>query len=298
MPVSSGSQSIPQASRPSLPSTVSIIPSSHSNPLPATLASQNLPSGRAGKRRPFSHKKGKEKAPRLVTWDRSIVCLPQGYGACGNSRVIPIPKGKARTALQARGLCGKIRLHSEMTEDEVVNEVRSTFNSSMGHDNNFPFRFLQTGGGGTKSLTVPVVSALFTWTAKEVAKLSGQGCLYIEAEAELMKTDSDSGSEKEIDLTEGEVNELEVYKCMCSSVMFNTLLSCDLPCVCTCLPIVSGGFMLMIMQETTDQPPTGLCSSSAHQPCTAQGHARLQPSLFDRDKVLFLYRSVFTSHHM
>ena len=78
-----------------------------------------------------------------------------------------------------------------MSENEVLNEVRSIFHDAMGHDSNFPFRFLQTGGGGTNSLTAPVVSALFTWTAKKVAKLSGQGCLYIEAQAELKTTEND-----------------------------------------------------------------------------------------------------------
>lgn len=115
--------------------------------------------------------------------------------------MIPIPKGKARAELQARGLCGKVRLHSEMTEDGVLTELRSTFQGAMGHDGNFPFCFLQTGAGGSKSLTYPAVSASFTWTAKEVSKLSGQGCLYIEAQAKLIKNE---------DLSEGEVIELEV----------------------------------------------------------------------------------------
>ena len=130
----------------------------------------------------------------------------------GNSRVIAIPKGKARTSLQARGQCGKIRLHSEMTEEEVLNEVKSTFKDAMGHDRNFPFRFLQTGGGGggTKSLTVPAMSASFTWTAKEVAKLAGQGCLYVEAQAELANCDDNCTSDTDIDLTKGEANDSEV----------------------------------------------------------------------------------------
>ena len=80
-------------------------------------------------------------------------------------------------------------------------ELRSTFKGAMGHDGNFSFLFLQTGGGGSKSLTYPAVSASFTWTAKEAGKLSGRGCLYIEAQAELIKND---------DLNEGKVIELEV----------------------------------------------------------------------------------------
>ena len=38
-------------------------------------------------------------------------------------------------------------------------ELRSTFKGAMGHDGNFPFLFLQTGGSGSKSLTA--VSASF-----------------------------------------------------------------------------------------------------------------------------------------
>ena len=128
-------------------------------------------------------------------------------------RVLPIPKGKARTSLQARGLCGKIRLHSEMSESQVLNEVRSTFQEAMCQDDNFPFCFLQTGGGGTKSLTVPTASSSFTWTAKEVAKLSGQGCLYIQAQADLAKLQCEynSDSDNEIDLTKEEEQEVYIY---------------------------------------------------------------------------------------
>ena len=77
-------------------------------------------------------------------------------------------------------------------------ESRSTFKGAMGHDGNFTFLFLQTGGGGSKSLTA--ASASFTWTTKEAGKLSGRGCLYIEAQAELIKND----------LKEAKVIELEV----------------------------------------------------------------------------------------
>ena len=195
-------------SRPRLPSTIPPTSDSNTNPLPITLSTQNRPS--VLRNRPLSQRKfGKEKVPRLITWDRNIVCLPKNYhGKGGNRRVLPIPKGKARISLQARGLCGKIRLHSEMSESEVSKEVRSTFQDAMGQDSNFPFCFLQTGGGGTKSLTMPAVSSSFTWTAKEVAKLSGQGCLYIQAEAELAKADYES--DKEIYLTKDEEHDHKV----------------------------------------------------------------------------------------
>jgi hypothetical protein len=66
------------------------------------LSSQNLSSIGRKRSRAFSHKKGKAKVARLVTWDRNIVCIPKDYGVHGNSRVIAIPKGKGRASLQAR----------------------------------------------------------------------------------------------------------------------------------------------------------------------------------------------------
>ena len=70
-----------------------------------------------------------------------------------------------------------------MTEEEVLEEVRSVFKEAMGNDSSFHFRFLQVAGGGSKSLTIPVLSASYTWTAREVVKMAGQGCLYIQAQA-------------------------------------------------------------------------------------------------------------------
>ena len=61
----------------------------------------------------------------------------------------------------------------------------------MGNDN-FPFRFLQIAGGGSNSLTIPVLSASFTWTPNKVATLAGQGCLYIQAQASLNEHSCDS----------------------------------------------------------------------------------------------------------
>jgi hypothetical protein len=169
--------------------------------MPPSLSLQNQTV--RGRKRPFSDilKKGKEKAPRVVSWDKNIVCLPEDY--CRNSRIISIPKGKQRSSLAARGLCGKIRINSEMTEEEILGEIRSAFQEAMGNDRNFPFQFLQMAGGGSKSLTIPVLSASYTWTAKEVAKMAGQGCLYIQAKAPLKEYSCDSNTD--IDLTQDQV---------------------------------------------------------------------------------------------
>lgn len=91
-----------------------------------------------------------------------------------------------------------------MTEEELLGEVRSVFEEAMGNDTNFPFQFLQVAGGGSKSLTIPVLSASYTWTAREVAKMAGQGCLYIQAQAALKEYNCDS--EADIDLTQDQVS--------------------------------------------------------------------------------------------
>lgn len=161
-------------SHPSLPSAANT-----TQPLPVSMSLSRIPS--AGKRRHFGHAKDKVKIPRLVTWDRTILCIPKS----SSKSILSIPRGKARTHLQSNGLCGKIRLTSDMNECDILEEIRSTFKDAMGHNPNFPIQFLQTGGGGSKSLSVPSVSSSFSLTAKEVAKLSGQGCLYVQALADL-----------------------------------------------------------------------------------------------------------------
>ena len=71
-----------------------------------------------------------------------------------------------------------------MSEDDIMAEVRSTFAKPMGDDPMFPFRFLQSTGGGSKTLTIPAVSKNFQWTAAQVASL-GQAQIYILANAGL-----------------------------------------------------------------------------------------------------------------
>ncbi len=47
--------------------------------------------------------------------------------------------------------------------------------------------YLQSTGGGAKSLMVPSQSTAFQWTAEQVSRLSGQkGTIYILAEADLI----------------------------------------------------------------------------------------------------------------
>ena len=66
-----------------------------------------------------------------------------------------------------------------------MSEIRSVFSSPMGHDPHFPFTFLQPCGMGTNALAEPSTSS-FVWSAKEVIRMAGQGCIYIKAESELV----------------------------------------------------------------------------------------------------------------
>ena len=73
-----------------------------------------------------------------------------------------------------------------MEEDEIMAEICSVFAVAMGNDPNFPFVLLQRCGPGSNTLTAPSLSISFSWTAKEVVRLAGQGCLYIKAEKDLV----------------------------------------------------------------------------------------------------------------
>ena len=122
------------------------------------------------------------KSAKVTTWDRTIVCLPQTYPNVGED-AITIPR-KKRPILARHGLIGKIHLESDWSEDAIFAEVRSVFKDAMGADLNFPFKFLVPTGGGSKSLTKPVVSTTFKWTSKEVAGRA-DSTIYILAEKEL-----------------------------------------------------------------------------------------------------------------
>ena len=110
------------------------------------------------------------------------MCIPSKY--C-KGKEVGIPRGKTRAKLASLGLTGKIRLKSDMSEHEILMEIRSVFSSAMGYNDNFQFEFLQSAGGGSKSLVVPSRSASFAWTAKQVVASAGRGCIYILAGEEL-----------------------------------------------------------------------------------------------------------------
>ena len=134
----------------------------------------------------FVHKKrGKGKAPpkRILTYDRDICCLPHSF--MRKDGTVPIPRSvKKRTFLCANGLVGKIRLSSEMSEKQIMSEIRSVFEKPFGYDNKFHFDILQTGGNAMKSLVVPSLSSSYTWTASTVAG-NAKSKIYILAQDDL-----------------------------------------------------------------------------------------------------------------
>ena len=84
----------------------------------------------------------------------------------GKDGLVRIPRQKSmRDYLAMNKLIGKIRLTSDMSEPAIFEEIRSVFEGPMGGNVNFPFKILQTCGGDSKTLSSPVLSSSFQWTA-------------------------------------------------------------------------------------------------------------------------------------
>ena len=214
------------------------------------------------------------------------------------------------------GLCGKIRIHSEMTEEELLGEVRSVFQEAMGNDTNFPFQFLQVAGGGSKTLTIPVLSASYTWTAKEVVKMAGQGCLDIQAQAPLKEYNCDS--EADIDLTQDQVSTNDhTHRQLSSDHRASSVLYICVYCNDKRITVRPQASILMLfyVQDTNENrelhgqssqtphtstryPISEATPMNATEPSASERHALVQHSPCDRDKVLYLYWSVYKLLHM
>ena len=119
---------------------------------------------------------------RSITYDRDIICLPRSYGKSAN---IPIPR--SRVQLAKNGLIGKIRLTSDMTQDDIFDEIRSVFRGPMDGSTTFRFDILQPAGGQTKSLTIPALSGSYKWTASAIVPKNAKVPLYILAKEALVK---------------------------------------------------------------------------------------------------------------
>ena len=138
--------------------------------------------------------KGKQKKVALKTWNKDIICLPKHYHS--NTQKIPIPRGAKRGEIAMAGLIGKISLTSNMSEEEIREEICAIFTVAFGGDDKFPFRFLQTVGGGTRYLNVPCQTSNLEWTAQDLVSSAGKGAIYILAEKETIPPDDSEKSDE------------------------------------------------------------------------------------------------------
>ena len=90
-----------------------------------------------------------------------------------------------REALCEAGLIGRIRLTSDMSEEEIFDEIRSVFKIPMEENKNFEFDILQSAGGSTKNLVVPALSSSYQWTASAIAPKNVKTPIYILAKEPL-----------------------------------------------------------------------------------------------------------------
>ena len=72
------------------------------------------------------------KSKKNTTYDRDVVCLPKSYPSQDGRYVIP--RRETRADLASKGLIGKLRLVSDMTEEDILSEIRSVFEVPMGSD--------------------------------------------------------------------------------------------------------------------------------------------------------------------
>ena len=82
----------------------------------------------------------KAKSPKVVAWDRTIICLLSCYPECSKSgKEIAVPR-KKQAVLATNGHIGNIHLENIWSEDDVFAEIRSVFSDAMENDTQFPFR--------------------------------------------------------------------------------------------------------------------------------------------------------------
>ena len=88
----------------------------------------------------FLKKKKKKggQSSSLQIWDKDIICFPWDY--VKNPNDIPIPRGRKRLELNSQGLIGKVRLTSDMDEDEIREQICSVFSDKMDNNAKFPFK--------------------------------------------------------------------------------------------------------------------------------------------------------------
>ena len=76
------------------------------------------------------------KMPKVITYDRDIICLPKSLAESDSKIAIPQSQ-KARSMLASNGLIGQIHLKSSMSEKEIRREIRSVFRKPMNFKKHF-----------------------------------------------------------------------------------------------------------------------------------------------------------------
>ncbi len=80
---------------------------------------------------------------------------------------VTIPRGTRRTYLAESGLIGKIQFTSDMSAQDICDEICRVFATPMGLEveetKHFPFSYLQRTGAGSRSLCLPAVSPTFVY---------------------------------------------------------------------------------------------------------------------------------------
>ena len=150
----------------------------------------------------------------MKTWNKDIICLPKDYHP--NNQKIPISRGAKRGEIAMAGLIGKISLSSTMSEEDIREEICAIFAVVFGGDDKFPFRFLQTVGGGTRYLNMPCQTSNLKWTAQDLISSAGKGAIYILAEKDIILPD---------DLEKSDTSELRSWRYF--SAVICTLVTCD-----------------------------------------------------------------------
>ena len=69
-----------------------------------------------------------------------------------------------------------------MLEDKIYKDIHSVFSGPMDNDPLFRFEILQSSGGRSKSLNIPVQSASYKWSAGEICGKNAKVPIYILAE--------------------------------------------------------------------------------------------------------------------
>ena len=98
---------------------------------------------------------------------------------------IRIPRGEVRESLSANSLLGKITLHSNMTQQDIFDDIRDIFQKPMKNKKDFDFTVLQPTGGGSKTLTIPCHSRSFEWSATSIVSKNTKTPIYLLANEDI-----------------------------------------------------------------------------------------------------------------